>query len=75
MSIWDGWEELIQEAEALEIDGDGLEIAFDNHQDLHYALVAMVVYNSRPETQAQPWGYSLGTKDNILFIHKVSLQK
>jgi hypothetical protein len=73
-SILDGWEDLIQQAEALEVDGAGLEINFEDRQELHYALVAMVVYNSRPETASRTWGYTLNTKENTLFIHKVTLE-
>ena len=75
MSILDAWEDLLRQAEALEVDGDGLEISFANRQELHYALVAMVIFNSKTDSQTRDWGYSLDTQDNTLYIYKVSLEE
>ncbi len=76
MSLLEGWEHIIEQAEALEVDGPGLEISFDSQSDLKYALVAMVIYNSRPAISTQEWGYNLGTDgQSALFINKVSLEE
>ena len=76
MSMLEGWEHIIEQAEALEVDGPGLEITFENLMDLKYALVAMVVYNSRTDVSTQDWGYNLGTDgQSALFINKISLEE
>lgn len=76
MSLLEGWEHIIEQAEALEVDGPGLEISFDSASDLKYALVAMVIYNSRPDVSTQDWGYNLDTDgQSALFISKVSIEE
>jgi hypothetical protein len=76
MSMLEGWEHIIEQAEALEVNGTGLEITFESQLDLKYALVAMVVYNSRPNVSTQDWGYNLDTDgQSALFISKVSLEE
>jgi hypothetical protein len=72
MSILEGWEALIESAEALEVDGPALEITFESRLDMQYALVALVVFNSKQELIERSWGYSLLTQGNTLFISKVS---
>ena len=75
MTVYDGWKELIEQVEALKIDGPQLEVYFEDLQTLRYALVAMVIFNSKHEARARSWGYTLGIKDKkTLVISKVSLK-
>lgn len=75
MSMLEGWEYLIEQAEALEVDGPVLEITFDNLMDLKYAIVAMVVYNSRSEIDVKTWDYNLDTDgQSALLISKISIE-
>jgi hypothetical protein len=76
MAVLSGWEELIKQAEALEVDGLSLEVTFADTETLKYALVALVVYNSRHDTNKYPWGFTLDiTNSTTLHISKVSLNK
>ena len=72
MDILNDWQDLINAAEDLEINGDPLVVTLGSIDDLKYAVMAMVIYSSRLGAQGVTWGYAMDVIDGQLYVHKIN---
>ncbi len=72
-NLLEEWADLIEAADALEVDGEPLHAHLQDEEELKRAVMAMIIYSSRLAAGSSLWNFALEADDYTLYIYKINI--